>query len=283
MVMEVAELLNIRSGGTYVDATIGLGGHAGEILKCLGSEGRLIGIDRDEEALRGAKERLNDDRVILKKGRFSKMKEILQSANIGTVDGILFDFGVSMMQFKDLGRGFSFSSDETLDMRMDRSQQLNAEEIVNTYPERELERILREYGEEAFAKKIARVLCMRRGMRRIRTCRELADVVSSAYGRKTRHHPATKTFQALRIAVNDEIAEIREGLDAAATMLRKEGRLCAISYHSLEDRVVKNFIRDASRRGLVSVITKKPLIPSLEERKKNPSSRSAKLRGAEKT
>ncbi len=282
MVKEALELLGIRSGGTYVDATVGLGGHAAEILKSLGPDGRLIGVDRDDEALKMAKERLGDGRVILRKGRFSDLKNILLSVGGVEVDGVLFDFGVSMMQFKDMDRGFSFNSDAALDMRMDRSQQLRAEDIVNSYREKELERILLEYGEEGHAKKIAKAIIMHRTKKRIRSCRELADIVSDVYRRKGRFHPATKTFQALRIAVNNELDEIHAGLKASLEILKKGGRLCAISYHSLEDRVVKKFIRDAVKRDLVAAVTKKPLVPSYDERKSNPSARSARLRGAEK-
>ncbi|HWR59671.1 MAG TPA: 16S rRNA (cytosine(1402)-N(4))-methyltransferase RsmH [Thermodesulfovibrionales bacterium] len=282
MVREVLELLSIRPGGTYVDATVGLGGHAAEILKAVGPDGRLIGIDRDDEALKKAGEILSNDRVVLRKGRFSDLESILLSAHAGEVNGVLFDFGVSMMQFKDMGRGFSFNSDEALDMRMDKSQPLTAEYIVNTYPEKELERILREYGEEGYARKIAKAITMYRMKNRIHNCRELADVVSAVCRRKGRHHPATKTFQALRIAVNDELNEIMGGLEASMGVLKRGGRLCAISYHSLEDRVVKNYIRTAAGKGLVTAITKKPLVPSYEERKNNPSARSAKLRSAEK-
>ncbi len=275
-------MLDVHPGGTYVDATVGLGGHAREILKSLGPEGRLVGVDRDEEALRITEEKLDDARVVLRKGRFSGLKDTLLSAGAGEPDGILFDFGVSMMQLRDMSRGFSFSSDEVLDMRMDKSQPLTAEVIVNTYPEAELGKILLEYGEEPCARKIARAIAAFRAGKRIRTCRELAEIVSSACRRRGRHHPATKTFQALRIAVNDELDEIKAGLNAAHTLLRKGGRLCAISYHSLEDRIVKNFIRDAAKEGALTSLTKKPLTPSYEEKRVNPSSRSAKLRGAEK-
>lgn len=275
-------MLNIHSGGIYVDATVGLGGHAGEILKLMGSGGRLIGIDRDDEALKMARQRLTDDRVVLEKGRFSDLKDLMISAGAGEVDGILFDFGVSMMQFKEAGRGFSFISDEPLDMRMDRSQRLRAEDIINKYPEGELERILKEYGEERFAKKIAKAITAYRAKKRISSCRELADIVNMAYRGRGKYHPATKTFQALRIAVNDEINEIHKGLEASIGLLKSGGRLCAISYHSLEDRVVKNVIRNEGREGRVRTLTKKPLTPSYDEIKKNPSARSAKLRGAER-
>ena len=170
MVKEVMETLDMKSDGTYLDATVGLGGHAEEILKRLGEEGRLIGTDRDNEALRRSKERLGNKRVILARGRFSELKELLPETGFNEVDGVLFDFGVSMMQFRDMGRGFSFSSDEPLDMRMDSSQGLKAGDIVNTYPEKEIEKILREYGEEWLAPKIARSIAAYRNKKKISTC-----------------------------------------------------------------------------------------------------------------
>lgn len=282
MVREALATLEPLPGGTYVDATVGLGGHAGEILKVIGPEGTLIGIDRDDEALKAANEKLGDHRVVLMKGRFSDLRDVLGGKGVHEVDGILFDFGVSMMQFKDPGRGFSFDSDEPLDMRMDRSQELKAEDVVNTYPEKALGRILTEYGEERLAPKIARAIKTYRAKKRITTCRELAEIVLAVYRGRGKHHPATRTFQALRIEVNDEMKEIRRGLDAAAGLLRSGGRLCAISYHSLEDREVKNFLRNAERRGLMRTLTKKPLTPSYDEVRRNPSARSAKLRGAER-
>jgi 16S rRNA (cytosine1402-N4)-methyltransferase len=282
MVREVVEMLNIRPGGTYVDATVGLGGHAEEILKLLGSEGKFFGMDRDDEALIMARQRLGNHRVVLKKGTFSGLKGVMMSLGVHEVDGILFDFGVSMMQFKDPERGFSFSTGEPLDMRMDRSQEMTAEEIVNDYPQTELEKILREYGEERFARKIARTIIAARTRTRIRTCSELAGIVRAVSGGGGRHHPATRTFQALRIAVNDEIREIDLGLRSSVGLLRSGGRLCAISYHSLEDRVVKHMIRDSAREGVLRAITKKPLTPSREEVMNNPSARSAKMRCAER-
>lgn len=282
MVREVVEMLNIRPGGTYVDATVGLGGHAEEILKLLGSEGKFVGMDRDDEALKMAGQRLGNHRVVLKKGAFSGLKGVMMSLDVHEVDGILFDFGVSMMQFKDAERGFSFSTGERLDMRMDRSQNISAEEIVNDYPQTELERILREYGEERLARKIAKAIIAARTRMRIRTCNELAGIVRAVSGGGGRHHPATRTFQALRIAVNDEIREIDLGLKSSVGLLRSGGRLCAISYHSLEDRLVKHMIRDSAKEGVLRAMTKKPLTPSREEVMNNPSARSAKMRCAER-
>jgi len=282
MVREVVEMLNIRPGGTYVDATVGLGGHAEEILKLLGSEGRFIGMDRDDEALKMSGQRLGNHRVVLEKGTFSGLKGVMTALGTHEVDGILFDFGVSMMQFKDPERGFSFSTGELLDMRMDRSQKMTAEEIVNDYSQGELESILREYGEERLARKIAKGIVAARTRKRIRTCSELAEIVRAVCGGRGRHHPATRTFQALRIAVNDEIREIDLGLRSSVGLLRRGGRLCAISYHSLEDRVVKHMIREYAREGVLRALTKKPLIPSHEEIRNNPSARSAKMRCAER-
>lgn len=282
MVREVVEMLTIRPGGTYVDATVGLGGHAEEILKLLGPEGRFIGTDRDDEALKMARERLGNHRVLLKKATFSGLEGVMVSLGIHEVDGILFDFGVSMMQFKEPGRGFSFSTGEPLDMRMDRSQKMTAEEIVNDYSQSELERILREYGEERRARRIAKAIIAARTHKRIRTCSELAEIVRAVSGAGGRHHPATRTFQALRIAVNDEMREIDLGLRSSVGLLRRGGRLCAISYHSLEDRLAKHMIRDSAREGVLRALTKKPLSPSREEIMNNPSARSAKMRCAER-
>jgi 16S rRNA (cytosine1402-N4)-methyltransferase len=282
MCREVIEVLAPFEGGTYVDATVGLGGHAAMILENIGQDGRIIGIDRDDVALGRTAERLNDRRVMLKKGGFSRMESILNSLGVHNADGVLFDLGVSMMQLKDPGRGFSFNSNEKLDMRMDNSQELSAWDVVNGYSEKELLRILREFGEEYRAVKIVRAIAHERNRKNIDTCAELADVISRAIGRHGKVHPATKTFQALRIEVNRELDELKNGLDASLKILGKGGRLCVISYHSLEDRVVKHFIRDNAKTGILKALMKKPMIPGNDEMRLNPSSRSAKLRGAEK-
>ncbi len=281
MLREVIMLLNPKSGGIYVDATVGLGGHAEEILKHIG-DGILIAIDRDEEALNMARHRLPDKRIIFKKGRFSDIEMILKEAGISGIDGILFDLGTSMLHLKSAERGFSFLSEEPLDMRMDKAQELTAAGIINKYPEREIDRILWEYGEERLSRKIAKAIVEYRARKSIASCAELSDIVCRAYKRRGRLHPATKTFQALRIAVNDELNELKKGLDASASVLKTGGRLCVISYHSLEDRIVKNFMRDSRKNGIFNVLTKKPLAPSGEEIRSNPSARSAKMRGAEK-
>jgi 16S rRNA (cytosine1402-N4)-methyltransferase len=279
---EVIEILAPHTGGIYVDATVGLGGHSEMILSQVGQDVKVVGLDRDEQALNRAAQRLDDSRVLLKKGTFSQMEQVLNAEGIHEVDGILLDLGVSMMQIKDMARGFSFLSSERLDMRMDNRQLLTAWDMVNTYDEQELVRILREYGEEYRAARVVRAIVSARSKKTIDTCAELADVVSRALGRSGRTHPATRTFQALRIAVNRELDELRLGLEASLRMLKKSGRLCVISYHSLEDRIVKNFMRDSTKAGIVNQLSKKPFVPSREEMRRNPSSRSAKLRGAEK-
>ena len=282
LMREVTDLLSIVEGGTYVDATTGLGGHSEAILQRIGNQGRVIGVDRDAEALRMTEERLHDSRLILKKGKFSELEDLLASEEIMHVDGILFDLGVSMMQLKDLTRGFSFHSPDRLDMRMDGAAGLSAWDVVNRYPEKDLIRILKEYGEERAAPRIARAIVRERAKKSVDTCAELEDIVFHAAGRRGRVHPATKTFQALRIEVNREVGELQEGLASSLKILKRGGRLCVISYHSLEDRTVKNFIRDNAKKGVLRPLLKKPITPAFEEVRENPSSRSAKLRGAER-
>jgi 16S rRNA (cytosine1402-N4)-methyltransferase len=265
-----------------MDATIGTGGHAEEILKNMASGGKLIGIDRDNEAIKMAEKRMVDKRLILRLGNFSDMENILYKEGLSEVDGILFDLGISMAQLKDYERGFSFHSDQSLDMRMDRRQALSAWDVVNTYPEKKLEQILREFGEEPLAKKIAKAIVIRRASKLINTCSELSGIVNDVYRRRKKIHPATKTFQALRVEVNGELEQLKEGLNSSLRLLRKNGRLCVISYHSLEDRIVKHFFVDRSKNELFKVVTKKPIRPKPEELRTNPSSRSAKLRVAER-
>ncbi|MEJ2314124.1 MAG: 16S rRNA (cytosine(1402)-N(4))-methyltransferase RsmH [Nitrospirota bacterium] len=282
MLREAIGFLGLSPGGTYIDATVGLGGHAEEILRHIGPQGRLLGIDRDPEALKRARERLKDERAILVKARFSEMREAARENGIERADGVLFDFGVSMLQLRGEGRGFSFLSDEPLDMRMDPTEPLTAENVVNEYPEKELEKIISGFGEERRARRVARAIAAQRRKGRIRTCSELAGIVARALGgRRGRTHPATRTFQAFRIAVNDEMGEIRRGLEASLGMVRPGGRLVAISYHSLEDRIVKQFMKESKDGGRLNILTKKPLRPSSEEVTANPSARSARLRAGE--
>lgn len=276
------EMLQVKDNGVYLDATVGLGGHAAELLKALGPAGRLVCLDRDDEALAVARDRLGNHRVSLAKASFSVLAETLQALGVAGLDGALFDLGVSMLQLKRHERGFSFLSEERLDMRMDTSQELDARRVVNRYPERELERILRDYGEEPAARKIAKAIVERRKKAAIETGAELAGIVEGVYGGRGKLHPATRTFQALRIEVNRELDELKAGLAAALERLIAGGRLCVISYHSLEDRIVKNMLRDSARDGRVRLLTKKPVGPGRDEVRLNPSSRSAKLRGVEK-
>lgn len=282
MVEEVIQLLNIKKDGVYVDATLGCGGHSLEILNRLSPNGILIGLDRDERAIECAKEFINDRRAILKKANFSQLKEALYEIGVEKVDGILFDLGISMLQIKDLSRGFSFYSDEILDMRMDQSTSLTAWNVVNKYPEYKLIQIFKDYGDEPFARKIAREIIRQREKKTIDTCKELADLVKRIIPKKGKTHPATQIFQAIRMEVNKEREELREGLKVAVELLKKGGRIVLISYHSGEDRIVKNFLKEEEKKGNLLIITKKPIVPSLEEITKNPSSRSARLRGGEK-
>jgi 16S rRNA (cytosine1402-N4)-methyltransferase len=278
----VIELLGIRDDGIYVDMTVGLGGHSAALLERLGTEGRLVGIDRDENALSRAAERLRDKRVHLRKGRFSEVREIVSGLGIESVDGILFDLGVSMLQLKEYDRGFSFMSDARLDMRMDNSEGPSAWDVINSYSEKELQRVLTEYGEEPLFRKIAKRIVIARQSSDIETCAELADIVLKAYGGRGKTHPATRTFQAIRIEVNAELDELRKGLSSAFGLLKTGGRVCVIAYHSLEDRIVKNTFKDMGREGIIRILTKKPLAPDRAEIYANPASRSAKLRVAEK-
>lgn len=282
MVEEVIKILNPKETGIYVDATLGCGGHSLEILKKLGSKGRIIGLDRDESAIACSRGILNDTRILIKQAKFSQLKDILSELNIEGIDGIVFDLGVSMLQLKDLSRGFSFHSEERLDMRMDNSESLTAWEVVNRHPEKVLIKIFTEYGDEPFARRIAREIVRQRSKKTIDTCRELANLITKIVPKKDKIHPATRVFQAIRIEVNRELEELREGLRQALEVLNHGGRICVISYHSGEDRVVKNFFRDEERKNTLRIITKKPLVPSLEEITKNPSARSARLRGGEK-
>jgi len=282
LLRETMEMLNVRGNGIYIDATVGLGGHAREILSKIGASGVLVGVDRDDRALQRSRDLLGNNRAHLCKGNFSEIEGILADLNIKEADGFLFDLGVSMFQLKDYSRGFSFSSPERLDMRMDASQRLTAWEVVNRYQEKELQRIMQEYGEEPFARKIAKAIIARRKKTSFETCIELADFIAGIYGGRGKMHPATRTFQALRIEVNKELDELKQGLSAALSVLKPGGRMAVISYHSLEDRIVKNFIRDNSRAGLLRILTKKPVAPSSDEVRGNPSARSAKLRGAQK-
>jgi len=273
LLKEAIDALAVRAGGTYVDATFGAGGHTRAILERLGPKGRVIAVDVDP-TVHARADLPDDSRLKLVHSNFRELSQL----GLEAVDGVLFDLGVSSMQFDTPERGFSLSADAPLDMRMDPSHGQTAAEYIERTSERELADVIFTLGEERSARKIARAIKQRHP----KTTGDLARIVSAAVhqrGKRERIHPATRTFQALRIAVNDELAALEEGLEAATTMLRPGGRLVAIAFHSLEDRIVKNAIRSDSR---LRAITRKPIVPSEEERTRNPRSRSAKLRVAER-
>lgn len=281
MVKEIIAGLNIKDSGVYVDMTLGMGGHAEAILSQAGTC-TVIGVDRDEQALAHAQERLKFYDVHFVQERFSQIKSIIHDLDIEEVDGIMIDPGLSAIHLNTPERGFSFLKDEPLDMRMDQSQFVTARQVVNTYTQDKLKKILRDYGEERFSQRIARAIVTVRRKQPITTCQELSDIITRAVPGRGRIHPATRTFQALRIEVNKELEELQTALKDGVEVLKKGGRICALSYHSLEDRIVKHSFKEFSHQGLLSIKTKKPLIPQHQECRSNPSSRSAKLRIGEK-
>ena len=298
---ECIEQLAIRPDGIYLDGTLGGAGHSREIAKRL-TTGRLIGVDRDETALAAAGERLAEfgDRVTLVHSNFKEIDAILDGLGISGVDGMLFDLGVSSPQLDDARRGFSYLHDAPLDMRMDKTDRLTAREVVNEYPQDELRRILYEYGEERYAPSIAAAIVRRREEAPIETTLELVDVIRSAMPAKAlreKQHPAKRSFQAIRIAVNGELAAVEEMMARAIDRLNPGGRLCVITFHSLEDRIVKSAIAQAAKgctcppefpvcvcgkKPLVKNLTRKPIEAGGRELEENPRARSAKLRVAEK-
>ena len=298
---ECIENLNIKPDGIYVDGTMGGAGHSLEIVKKLSEKGMLIGIDRDEEALAVAKERLKDfSNVKYVHDNHDNIDEIIKNLNIKGVDGILLDLGVSSYQIDEKTRGFTYINDGPLDMRMDKSQELTAEYIVNNYKEQELARIIFEYGEEKFSRKIARNICEYRKNKKIETTGELVKIIEKSIPGKFREknsHPAKRTFQAIRIEVNNEIEPLYNTIKNSITALDSKGRLCVITFHSLEDRMVKKAYIDAEGKctcpkdlpycvcgnvSLGKIITKKPILPTEKEMQENSRSRSAKLRVFEK-
>ena len=298
---ECIENLNIRQDGIYVDGTLGGAGHSSQIAARL-TTGRLIGIDRDPVALQAAGERLKPyaDRVTLVHSNFSQMAQVLKDLNISGVDGILLDLGVSSPQLDDGARGFSYMTDAPLDMRMNNGDSLSAETVVNTWPQEELKRILYTYGEERYAPQIAAAICRRRENASIKTTLELVDVIRSAMppaALREKQHPAKRSFQAIRIAVNDELGAVEQIMKDAVDLLNPGGRLAIITFHSLEDRIVKNGMVDAAKgctcppsfpvcvcgkKPRVKLISKKPIVSTQEELNENPRARSAKLRVCEK-
>jgi 16S rRNA (cytosine1402-N4)-methyltransferase len=284
---QAIEFLNVRAGGTYVDCTLGMAGHAAEVARRLGPKGLLIGFDRDPEALELAKARLAQiadelgdqaPRMKLIGEAFSSIAEHVEPAS---VDGLLADFGVSSLQLDEAHRGFSFMADGPLDMRMDTRSGLTAEQVVNEENERELANLIYEYGDERRSRRIARAIV--RG-RPVTTTGQLSRIVASAAPamKQDRIHPATRTFQALRIYVNRELDEIRALLEAAPRLLKPSARLIVVSFHSLEDRIAKDSLREGAQHGIWNILTRKPATASDEEMDRNPRSRSAKLRAAER-
>jgi len=299
---KVIEILNPKPGGVYVDATLGGGGHFKELIKQAKFKGTFIGIDQDETAIKNAKEIFSgypgDIRLI--HDNFSNIKMIIEENNISAINGILFDLGVSSYQLDEGSRGFSYMQDALLDMRMDRRKPLSAKDVVNKMPRDELKRILREYGEEPWAGRIADFICERRRQHKITTTGELVQIIKDAIPARARRksgHPARKTFQALRIYVNNELEILASSIKNAVELLGPAGRICVISFHSLEDRIIKDTFKILATDCLcpkeamictcnhfrtIKIITSKPIYPSQDEIDSNPRARSAKLRAAEK-
>ena len=301
LLQECIDGLNIRPDGIYVDATLGGAGHSSQIARRL-TTGRLIGIDRDPVALEAAGKRLEPygDRVTLVHSNFCEMAQVLDDLGISGVDGILMDLGVSSPQLDDGERGFSYMVDAPLDMRMNNGDALSAEVVVNTWPQEELKRILYTYGEERYAPQIAAAICRRREVQPIATTLELVDIIRSAMpsaALREKQHPAKRSFQAIRIAVNDELGSVEKAMEVAIPLLNPGGRLAIITFHSLEDRIVKTAMADAAKgctcppqfpvcvcgkKPKVKLISRKPIVASDAELEANPRARSAKLRVCEK-
>lgn len=300
LLRECIEGLNIKKDGIYVDGTLGGAGHSKEILRNLSDKGLLIGIDRDEEALKAAKQNLAEFKnVKYIHGNHDDIKTILEDIGIEKVDGILLDLGVSSYQLDERNRGFSYLGENELDMRMDKTQTLTAKTVVNTYKEEKLANIIYEYGEEKFSRSIARNICEFRKQKEIETTKELVEIIEKSIPKSKQNggHPAKKTFQAIRIEVNDEIKPLEKTVADCIDVLASEGRLCVITFHSLEDRAVKNAFNKAKgictcpkdlpycvcgAKELGKVINKKPIIANKQEQEENTRSKSAKLRIFEK-
>ena len=298
MLNQVIEGLDIKPDGIYVDGTLGGGGHSYEIAKRLVSGGRLIGIDQDEAAIKAAGVRLSEfsDRVTIVRSNYAQMVSVLRSLDIDRVDGILLDLGVSSHQLDNAERGFSYMEDAPLDMRMDRRQEKTARDIVNYYSQAELTRIIREYGEDKFAAKIAAKIMASRENKPIETTGELAEIIKSAIPMKYRltgGHPAKRTFQAIRIELNRELGVLEESIEGMLDILSDGGRMAVITFHSLEDRIVKTAFRKAEspctcpsdfpicvcgKKSKGFVVSRKPVVPSDEEMERNPRAKSSKLR-----
>lgn len=300
LVREALEILNPAPGGRYLDGTLGGGGHTEQILLGSSPDGKVLGLDRDDEALSAARQRLArfETRLLTRQASFAAAQEILADIHWQAVDGVILDLGISSHQIDVPERGFSFRARAPLDMRMDRRQVLDARKIVNSFDAAELEKIFREYGEEPQARRIAHAIVAERKIRPVETTDVLAGLVERVKGGRRRdHHPATQVFQALRIAVNEEIQQLERFLATGYELLRPGGRMAIIAFHSLEDRLVKNAFRKWSRACIcpprvlrcqcgwsqkTKLLTKKPIVPSDDEVRANPRARSAKLRAAER-
>ncbi len=296
------EYLKVVPGGVYVDCTLGGGGHSLEILKRLGEKGRLIGIDRDQNAIKAAGERLASfsDKAVLVHGNFRDIRRIVHGIGITAVDGVVMDLGVSSHQLDQRERGFSYMQDAPLDMRMDRQQSLTAMEVVNTYSEADIARVISGYGEERWARRIAAFIVREREKALIKTTGQLVDIIKAAIPASARRkgpHPAKRTFQALRIEVNDELGILERAVKDGVDLLKSGGRICVITFHSLEDRKIKNIFRElenpctcppkapacvCGKKPVIRAVTRKPVVPDKEEIQQNPRARSAGLRVAEK-
>ena len=298
LVQEVLENLQLGDKKVVVDGTLGLGGHSKNMLEAMSADAQLVAFDVDDDNMKTAQQNLQSfgDRVMFVRSNFAQLQEELAKLNIKNVDAILLDLGLSSPQVDNPAKGFSFLREGALDMRFDKSETLTAAEVVNNYSMNELARIFQQYGEEPFARKIATEIVRRRKARSFKTTTELANFIEKLIGRKGHIHPATRVFQALRIEVNHELDVLRSALEQAVQVLKKHGRLAVIAYHSLEDRVVKQFFKECARdfinepdklttthlKPTLHIVTKKPLVPTDAEISKNPRSRSAKLRVAEK-
>ena len=275
---EVLQYLDPKPNENFIDATIDGGGHTAAILEKIKPNGKVLGIEIDPEIYQKLKSK-NLDRLVLTNDSYVNLKSILEKNHFRPVNGILFDLGMSSWHLEESGRGFTFMKDEPLDMRYSLENNLTAEKIINNYSQEEIEKILKEYGEERFARRIAKRIIKERP---IKTTLQLVEIIKRVVPGRTKINPATRTFQALRIAVNDELNNLRKVLPQTIEVLAPGGKIVIISFHSLEDRIVKNFFREEARKGPLRILTKKPVRPSKEEIKINPRSRSAKLRAAMK-
>jgi len=275
---EVVEFLNVESGGNFIDATCGTGSHSEEIWKNLKGKGELLLMDIDDLSIKEVAHKFHDRGVYIVKGNYAKMDKFVKRIGWNKVSGILFDFGIGLHQIEDRTRGFSFKYDSPLDMRYSKQNPVRAEDVINTFKEEEIERILREFGEERFSRKIAKEIVKSRPIRRTS---ELVDLILRVKRRKGKIHPATKVFQALRIFVNRELENVKEGIRVAFDILKKAGRIVTVTYHSLEDRIVKDYFKGLEKEKRAVLITKK-IKPSISEIQRNKNCRSAKLRVIEK-